>query len=212
MNKPNYLFLIIILFIWGCSPPPERTGIPMAPEIISMTSLPPLTEDSQLKKPELPVIFLIKDDGTVEDVKLLATSGNPDWDNAVIDSLKKWRFTPPIDDIDINGRWIRYRIRIEIEEPVFMNLGEIVAFSKDEADSLYLLLRKKTDFIDLAGHIREGTTETIGNIIGTVNIARFPEHVRKELRKLRVNQYTQPVRIGDTYIIYKRFDDHKTDL
>ncbi len=205
----HYLLFLLFFLIWGCTPPPERVETPAVPAVISMSPLPPLKEISQVVIPELSVIFLIRKDGTVEEVKLLSSSGDPKWDSAATDSLRNWRFTSPPDDIAVNGRWIRYRIRIEIKEPTFLNLAEIVAFSKEEADSLYLLLREGTDFIILARQIREGTTTEFGKDLGTVNIARYPEHVRNQLRKLRVNQYTRPIEVGDTYVIFKRFDHRK---
>ena len=205
----HYRLFILLLFILGCTPLPELVESPAVPAVISMSSLPPLTETSQGAIPEFSAIFLIRKDGTVDEVKLLSTSGDPNWDRAAIDSLKNWRFTSPPDDIAVNGRWIRYRIRIEIEDPLYLNLGEIVAFSKEEADSLYQILKKGEDFLTIADQIREGTTTEIGMHLGTVNIAQYPEHVRNTLRNLRVNRFTRPIKVGDTYVIYKKFEDQK---
>ncbi len=55
------------------------------------------------------------------------------------------------------------------------------------------------------------TTMEIGGYLGRVNIAQFPEHVRNTLRNLRINRYTQPIKVGDTYVIYKRLEDHRQD-
>lgn len=207
----RYLFIIVMLLISGCTTLPERVEIRKAPEVISMTSLPPMTELSTLVKPEIVVIFLIQNDGSVDDVKLLESSGDPEWDSAAADSLKKWRFTAPSDDVDINGRWIRYRIRIEVEDPAYLNIGEIITSSKEEADSLYQLIRAGTDFIALVRELREETKIEAVIDPRLVNIARYPEHVRKQLRNLRINHYTRPVKVGDNYIIYKRFDDYRND-
>ncbi len=199
--------IILILLMLGCAPFPERVETPAAPSVIHLSPLPPLTELSQVAKPELSVIFLIREDGTVEDVRLLSTSGDPEWDNAAVDSLRKWRFTSAKDDRDVGKRWIRYRIRIEIAEPVYLTLGEIVAFSKDEADSIYQLLRRGMDFLTIAHQIREDTNQPFGRFVGTVDIAQYPEHVRNQLRKLRVNQFTRTIEFGDTFIIFKRFKE-----
>jgi len=206
----HYRIIILLLLMLGCAPFPERVETPAAPSVIHLTPLPPLTDLSLAAKPELSAYFLIREDGTVEEVRLISPSGDPEWEKAAVDSLKKWRFTSPNVDRDIGERWIRYRIQIEIEEPVFLNLGEIVVYSKTEADSLYQLLREGTDFLSIARQMHEETKQPMGRYIGTVNIAHYPEYVRNRLMKLRASQFTRPIKLGDTFVIFKRFEARHT--
>jgi TonB family protein len=199
------IILLSILLLAGCPPVPDHTVITPPSNIEYMTTVPPVTNIAHGGKLELTVYFLVLKNGTVEEVSMQTKSGDPRWDSAVVDSLKRWRFVALPDESPLNSRWLRYTIHVEIAEPVFMNLGEIIALNRTEADSLYLLLRQGVEFTALAQQHREGTTEEVGKMLGTVNISQYPEYVRKELVRLRVCRFTRPIQVGDMYIIYKRF-------
>jgi hypothetical protein len=136
---------------------------------------------------------------------MLGTSGYPQWDAAAVDSMKLWRFAAALHDSSASDRWLRYTLVVGIQEPIMMNLGELVVSNQKEADSLYLLLQTGIVFDTLARHVREGSTDEAGRYIGTVDIARYPRHVRDELRKLAESNCTHPIRVGHNFVIYKRF-------
>jgi parvulin-like peptidyl-prolyl isomerase len=46
----------------------------------------------------------------------------------------------------------------------------------------------------------------MNGILGEVNINLYPENIRKPLGKLNVNGYTEPIKYGDLYAIFKRLE------
>jgi TonB family protein len=175
------------------------------PELISMSALPPAPAHSYVNQLKLNVLFRVLKDGTVTDVRILGTSGESKWDAAAIDSMKQWRFATAFDDTSTAGRWIRYTLVVGIQEPMVMNLGELVLSTQAEADSLYHLLETGIAFDTLARHVRKGSADEAGRYLGMIDIARYPGHVRDELRTLAESNFTHPIRVGHNYVIYKRF-------
>jgi TonB family protein len=133
-------------------------------------------------------------DGTVENVRILGPSGDGGWDSLAVQAIKQWRYAIPRREgvpIDI---WFRQLVVVQIQEPVEMTLGELASSSQREADSLYASLEKGA-VLDTLFKRR----------LVTVNIMRYPQHVRETLKRLREDDYTRPLRLGERYIIYKRF-------
>lgn len=201
----KYVAAVLFVSLIGCATSEETTTPDSWPEVISMASLPPLAQ----RELRLKVFFLVLDDGSVADVKIRGTSGDPRWDTLATESMRQWRFTPAVHDSSPNGHWIQKRILVEAETPVVMTLGEIVASSMEEADSLYSLLRTRVDFDSLAGLPSKGSLGKLGKFLGTIDIVQYPKHIRDELRKLDVNGITRPLRLGADYIIYKRYDTER---
>jgi TonB family protein len=200
-------YLLLFIFFYGCATTLDTLPEQVAPRIVSLTSLPPLTTTELAGHPEFKAYFYILIDGSVEEIRLEKSSGDAYWDSAAVDSMKQWRFTPLHEDTHPRGQWVEYTIRVVLVEPIWRQLGELVAFTKKEADSLYMLISEGADFYAIARQKREDTNEEIGRYLGTVDILRFPEHVRNELRKLRAGKCTTPILVGNHYIIYKRFKE-----
>lgn len=207
MNNMRAILLLCVVILAGCPPTPDTIHTAPPSSIEHMTTLPPVTSVTHVGKIELTVFFYVLKNGTVEEVRLMTSSGDPTWDSAVVDSLKRWRFAPVADESPSESRWIRYTIHVEIVEPILMNLGEIIALNRQEADSLYTLLTEGMDFSRIASEIREGTNEQLGKLLGTTNIMQYPDYIRAELVKLRVCRFTRPIERGDKFVIYKRFRD-----
>ena len=123
--------------------------------------------------------------------------------------MKQWRFTPAFHDSSPGGRWIQNRIIVKPGDRVDMTLGELVASSQGQADSLYSLLERGSDFDTLVAHSANVSFCKFGRFLGTIDIDVYPKHVRDELRKLSVNEITRPLRLGADYIIYKRYDPER---
>jgi TonB family protein len=182
------------------------TGVqPAQQELIVMTPLPPLTSISFLGGLKLNAIFRLENDGSVSEIKLLRASGDAAWDAQAIDSMKQWRFTQLPSNADPKDHVMRLAIVVQTQEPVVMSIGELVSATAQEADSLYELLEKGARFDSLAVRGRHRPLSGNDWYVASVNIARYPENIRKQLARLRVNGFTQPVRVGTHYVIYQRF-------
>jgi parvulin-like peptidyl-prolyl isomerase len=44
--------------------------------------------------------------------------------------------------------------------------------------------------------------------LGAVDITLYPVQVREALEQLRENEISRPIKVGDRYVIYKRFSDN----
>ena len=202
--KPLLVFFLMLpLVLAGCAT--TRTGSQsQQPQLISMTSLPSISAAYSSNGLKLNVLFHVRDDGSVTDVRLMESSGDTTWDNTAIDSMKLWRFSA-FQDLSQAGRWIRNTIVLQIQAPTILTLGELISKDPQEADSLYSLCANDMAFDTLLKQNAPGTAEPLGKIIGAVDIARYPEHVREALRKLGINQITHPLRLGTRYFIFKRY-------
>ena len=201
------LFITVcpLLTFPGCGTGSSTEGTVPPMELVNVTSLPTLPARFPTGGLKLNVVFRVLDNGSIAEVKMLSTSGDENWDHAAADSMKTWHFTPSTQTSSPSGRWMRNVIVVQVQEPTLLPLGQITALSKQEADSLYALLERGTDFDTLLKQSRSGTNEPLGIYFGTINIARFPLQVRVELQRLRANNYTEPIRVGTNYFIYKRY-------
>jgi TonB family protein len=151
MNRA-ILFLGILLVGCAASRQPEVSA--EGPEVISMAPLPPLASISTVRGLTMNVLFRVQRDGTVKDVRILGSSGDLEWDSLAAQSMKQWRFTPITHDSLTGDHWFRQKVIVHIQEPMVMNLGELVCPSRVEADSLHMLLEEGADFDTLARQIR----------------------------------------------------------
>ena len=198
--------LIILLMLTGCAVTTRVDDANSKLELVGMSSLPPQPSISLAGKLRLNVLFRVLNNGTVADVRMLGSSGDSEWDVLAIDSMKQWRFAVITSDSSTAEHWVRYTVIVHAEELNVMTLGQLVADSQQEADSLYALLKGRITFDTLAKQPRARSSNELGRFLGAIDIARYPQHVRNELRKLEVNDFTHPLRLGANYIIYKRFN------
>jgi TonB family protein len=183
----------MLLLLIGCRPA-DHGADPSDREVVVVSTLPRLSPVISPSGLVVNALFRVLDDGAVADVRLLGSSGEPDWDRAAIDSMKRWRFAPARDGSSPNGLWIRKKVVVQPHESIVMTLGELSAATRDEADSLYLLLQQRTNL----------DTLFVASLV-TTDIGRYPSHVRDELKRLRENGVTRPLRVGGRFVIYKRF-------
>jgi TonB family protein len=170
-----------------------------------MTPLPHVTSLATAFGVKLVAVFRVLPDGSTRDVTLLRSSGDVEWDRPAIDSMKQWRFIPITGDAPREDRLIRLAVVVQVQDPVVLQLAEIVLPSKGIADSLYALLNQGTDFETLGGRLLpDGTTGT-WKPRTSANIVRFPAYVREVLCQLRSNQVSEPIRIGLDYVMFKKY-------
>lgn len=196
--------IIFSLLFVGCATTQPETSADQ-PELVSMTSLPPVSTTYSMSGLKLNILFHLQNDGSVSEVKMMKSSGDPDWDRAAVDSMKLWRFTPSNAEKHGTERWIRNTIILQVQEPTVLTLGDLKAPSQQEADSLYALLQSGSDFETLQKQSEPGLSNPRGKFLGAVDIARYPKHVRDALRKLGLNEVTNPLRIGTSYVVFKRY-------
>jgi TonB family protein len=195
----------LIFLLVGCGTSQQTESPSDQPELIIMTSLPPVAPGFPTNGLKINVLFHATSDGSVTEVRMLGSSGDPVWDRSAIDSMKQWRFAPYQVSGPPSSRWIRNTIILQVQEPTILTLGELTVATQQEADSLYTLIRGGMDFDAISKQIAAGTSTALGKFLGMVDIARYPKHVRDELRKLALNEITPPLRIGSKYKIYKRY-------
>jgi TonB family protein len=185
---------VTLLLLAGCGGTQQVAAPTERLELISMTPLPPITSMSYAAGLKLNVLIHVLQDGTIENIRMLGSSGDGEWDSLALQAMKKWRYAPPRRDSVPIDVWFRQLVVVQIQEPVVMTIGELVSASLHEADSLYAMLEKGADLDVL-----------FKQAIGTFDIMKYPPNVRNKLGKLRQGENTSPFRVGDKYVIYKRF-------
>ena len=207
MNFAKAIVLAVLLLVLGCAVSEEAGVFTQRQELVRMSLLPPLVFPASAEGARLRVLFRVLSDGTVAEVRILKSSGDSRWDASAVDSMKRWRFSTIPNDTVPGGRLFHYQLVVHVETPVVMTLGELIAAREQEADSLYVLLKSGVAFDSIMKRVHIGTFGERGRFLGSVNIATYPEQIRDELRTLRVNDFTRPLRLGHDYVIYLRFED-----
>jgi hypothetical protein len=148
-------------------------------------------------------LFRLRRGGSVVDVRLLRSGGDPEWDRGAVDSMMTWRFSAVHRDSAAPDFWVRYSVVVEPAEMVTMILVELVASSESQADSLHTLLKSGGNIDYLAAQTRLRLNSGPVGSLGEVDISRYHKRVREELSRLRVNEVAPPIRIGRSFYIYK---------
>jgi TonB family protein len=201
----KYVIAFLLMMLVGCTAS-RQTDVPFEqPELISTAPLPPLASVSSAGGLNLRVLLHVMEDGTVADAKLLESSEDPGWDSLALQSMKQWRYTPPRRNGTPFNIWVRQLVVVQLQEPIVMTLGELVCSNRQKADSLYSLIENGADFDGLVKQTPGASSNEGGGSRGAVDIAVYPRHVRDQLKKLREDQVTRPLRVGLNYVIYKRF-------
>lgn len=185
---------VFSLLIAGCAMPRQVELSGAALELVSMTPLPPIKFATYAGGMKLNVLLHVMQDGSVETVKMLGSTGDAEWDSLALQSMKQWRYAVPRREGVPVDAWFRQLVVVQIQEPIEMTIGELTASSARAADSLYALLNKGSRMDTL-----------FRNNLAAVNIMKYPQHVRERLKKLDQDEFTPPLRVGEEYIIYKRF-------
>jgi TonB family protein len=195
------LFLLFLLA--GCSAIQQTDAPIQPPELVKGAPLPPIVSFVPEGGMRFDVMILVREDGTVGNVTLLQSSRDPDWDSLALHSIMKWEFIPARRDGMPVKLWIHQPLRVQLRDPVFRTLAALASATREEADSLSLLLEHGMTFDTLlrqALHVsgdKSGTT-------GTVDISVYAPRLRDELLKLREGEVSRPLRVGNRFIIYRR--------
>ena len=203
--------IVALLFVTliGCTASREVETPTDQPALLRMAPLPPLPSVSSLGGVQLSVLFHIMQDGSVQEVRTLGSSGDSQWDSLACQAMKKWRFAAPGRNHVRSDLWVRQMIVVQVQtqEPIVMTLGELACSSQREADSLYTLIRNGAGFDSLVKQALGISTSEQSGMYEPVDIAMYPRRIREELQNLRTDEITRPIRVGNRYVIYKRFKD-----
>jgi len=193
----------LAFLIAGCSAiPPAETPVEV-PELVSSTSLPPIPSVVPGDGMKFTVMIHVMSDGTVGDVKVLRSGAEPAWDSLALNSIMKWRFIAGRRDGTPVDVWIRQPLVVQIRNPIYRKLAEIVCVSEREADSLYALLVLGTDFDSLLRPSSAPRSERDA-YVGSVDISVYPPLQKNALLQLKEGEISRPVRHGSRFVIYRR--------
>jgi hypothetical protein len=118
----------------------------------------------------------------------------------------RWQFVPAHMNDKPISTWFHLRAPIRYKNPEFFTLAEIVCNEKEKIDSMYQELQQGQDFGELAEQYSVISSREKKGEIGDVNIYCYPEYIRKQISLLGPNKFTQPLKYGERYIIFKRLN------
>jgi TonB family protein len=199
----NLAAFALLLVLAGCGTPYQVSHDIEPPDLIAYAPLPPFSSVPPIGVLKLKLLICVREDGTVDQARLLNSSGDAEWDSLAEHSILLWRYAPPLRNGVPTDVWIHQQIVVQFEDPIFMSLSRLSASSRSQADSLYDLLVKGADFDTL---VRDFAAAAMGRngYVGRVDIRTFVPRVVEALRKLHEGEFTRPLRDGDSFVIYKR--------
>lgn len=207
MNYSVIVVLASLLLLSACGAMQETGVVGQRQELVKVSPLPAPILPLPARGMKLGVQFRVLHDGAIAEVRLLNSGGDRQWDSTVVGVMEKWRFSPNSNDAPSEGHWYHYIFNLRTGEPIILTLGELVAVGQQEADSLYEVLNNGVAFDSVAKEFLPGSSGDRGRFLGAISIETYPERVRNELRKLHVNDFTHPLRLGKDYVIFMRFED-----
>jgi TonB family protein len=176
------------------------------PQLLEQTSLPVLPRTVYANQWNLDTRMLISTDGSVLAVRLENSSGDPAWDSLAIERLKLWKFSPATMSGTPVRVWIKQKISIRVETPLIIALAELVVNDKALADSLYVVLSagKGKQFDSLVSFFSVASSRAQFGNIGERDVHCYPLTVQPYLERLKVDDFTPPLQIGNQFFIFKR--------
>ncbi len=197
------LLVVLLAVLAGCTFF-QQTQIPTdQPELISMAPLPPLRPMHPVTGLRLTVMMHVTEDGTVDQARMVGSSGDLDWDSLAVKSVKEWVFVPSIRNGVAIDYWIRQLLIVQVQDPIIMPLVELEVATLQEADSIHTLLVQGMDIDSIIEHPVAGW-KVKEKVLGPVNLSIFAPHIREAVKDLRDSEITPPLRRGGKYVIFKR--------
>ena len=203
--KPIFFTMCLVCLI-GCSSIIKQTSDSSVPQLLIQSQLPPIPESIRQLVLNLDVVLFVMEDGTVGKARMIKGSEDATWDSLTLSSMKQWRFAPARMDNKPIGSWFHMQSVLRYASPQYMNLGEILCTTEEEADSIYNVIEQGKNFNELAMQYSVDPSREMGGILGEININVFPENIRRSLSRLFINDYTKPIKYGDLYAIFKRLE------
>jgi TonB family protein len=190
----------------GCSSTQQNTDI-SAPRLLVHQSLPIIPETTEIPPSHLDLSLLIAEDGSVVKAQLLNSSGNTSWDSLTLATIQQWRFAPAhLKDQPIST-WLRIQATVKYVVPLYLSLAEILCTTIEEADSAYDALKQGRDFSELVLRYSVDPSRDKKGGLGKIDINYYPENINSILARLEIDEFTQPIKYGDQYAIFKRLKE-----
>lgn len=150
------------------------------------------------------MILFISENGSVENIRLRKASGDAAWDSLAAASIKQWRFSPARFENRSVSTWFRLRLTVRYANPIYFPLAEILCNREEDADSVYVALQRGEDFGELAMKYSVAPSRIMKGFLGEVDINLYTESIYKAIQQLSVEEYTQPLKFGEQFVIFKR--------
>lgn len=205
MNK--IIIFLCFTLLSGCSIFQFEEPYLVQPKLVKQTALPPITQFTHGNKYEFDCQLVITEHGDVESVKILTSSGNVVWDSLAELSILNWKFTPALMNNKPVRLFIRRKLVVMYEEPVYLSLAEIQINDYNLADSVYEALKAGADFSEIAAKFSVSPSRELKGYIGKIDIKHYAKEISEVLAKLEIGEITKPLKFGDSYIIFKRLKD-----
>jgi hypothetical protein len=203
--------VLLLLLISGCATTqlPDSSGT--LPVLLYQVPLPSTDRATYWGELRIDLKLRIAKDSSVQDVIFLSSNTDPQWEVSAKKEIQKWRFLPATQNGVPVPVWIRQSIVIRSEKPLTLPLSKIVFTNYGGADSIYTLLKMGEDFESLARKVSPVPPFEHYGKVNEVNIRTFPFPIQRELEKLNAGEFTTPLQLGHSFIIFKRLTPEKTD-
>jgi TonB family protein len=185
----------------------QQTTESIAPQLMLQSPLPEFPESIKKPPTEISAALHILENGMVDNVKLLKSSGSQTWDSLAATIMMKWRFSPAQIESKPVSTWFHMRAPLHYAKPVIIYLAQIVCATKETADTVYNSLKSGQDFNDLYLQYSIDTLQGNRGVMGPINIYSYQENIRDRLTDLDEGDYTNPLKFGEHFIIFKRLKD-----
>lgn len=196
--------IVIVLLLSGCTFFSETQQPDQLPELVYHTPLPPTPSEWLGAAPRLEVLFRVAKNGTVREVKFLTPTGSKSWESHALEEMKHWQFSPTRADKDTIPVWIHVPLRIRQTEPKTLFVEELVCNDRVFADSAYILLLAGRDIESIVKELSSPPSVVNHRAAGEIDLRRYSKQIQEELSKLRGNEFTKPIQMGDSFIIFRR--------
>ncbi len=200
------VLLFSAMFI-GCGTSEESTnGYDETPQLMNYVppEFPPSVFPSN-KVEEVDLRLLISEEGKVERVMILRSTGNRECEKSAVEAAKKWRYTPARKKGKPVVVWVEQKVAFKVKPMLLVSFYELEVPSQELADSLWQLLNDRENFSTLARNYSIAKSAVEGGFRENVSTGVLDSNVAATLAKLKVGELSNPVRMtSGSFVILKR--------
>jgi len=193
-----------LVFILGCSSNQISQKYSSLPILLEHTELPQIP--GRMVDPEfrLEVKMLVDEKGKVARAVLVNGSGDPRWDSLACCSINNWKYEPARIDNKPVDIWLVQKVKLQYEDPYYVMLSQIICSSYDTALAVVARLNEGGDFGELAKKYSCDSSRVTNGFLGKKDVLLYPQPINRILKRLSVDEFTQPIEYGKRYAIFKR--------